>query len=300
MRSRALGVFFSCLALVVPAYAADQPANYDGFVAVGVSGADISFFVNAIQTDAKAISGTGSVSFPLADRYRMQTDVSAEYTGTSFSGDVLTIAEGAGTVHLFWRDPMWAAFGVVAQLSEHQTNSDFTIASEQISEFQGHVGVEAQYFLGNTTLYGQLAYEHSSFRDALSDGTVSEYPGKGIIGTLELRYFLSPEWMAAVHVAYDKNALSFDGADFSGSVGDLGASMEYAPKSFPVSFFGYADELRQVVSDSHVTLDYEQTFRVIVSLKYNFGDHNLLDRDRNGASMLRFHPVRPMVATILP
>jgi hypothetical protein len=139
----------------------------------------------------------GSLSMPLGCEWGFQLDA----TAASFDGRFL----GAGAGHLFWRDPAKALFGVYGSYTYWDQVGGVRI---------GHVGPEAEWYLGRWTLQGLAGVEFGNNASGLIGGVTQTYDiSTRFFDEVNLAYYLTDDFKAYVGHRYlgAKNALALGG-----------------------------------------------------------------------------------------
>jgi hypothetical protein len=129
-------------------------------------------------------------------------------------------------------------------------------------------GLEAQAYLNNITLYGQVGV----FKELFS---YDEYDTLMWFGNFEARFFLTPNTKIAGKVGYHSGRL--DTGD-SYSAYNLGAEVEQKLGMSPVSLFGSYDFVHEIQGNYNIN-----TFKIGARVMIN--QPNLLDQDRKGATL---------------
>ena len=289
------------------AVAADLPSKKPAPAPVVSSGIDAyasfaagynfgNMSIGGIGTDANGLNLAGRATFaaPISGGFGFQADGNFERSVNNKilagMGSDADLVRNTGDVagHLYMRNST-GLVGVIGQASVSEINLGI------LSDRRYYGGLEAQYYLGNVTLYGQAAYQNANF------GTFDFGGGGGIgLGAQganlmgQVRYFMTPNAMLALKGAYETiETDSMDGVTLRHNSWLVGLRGEYRFDQSPISAFADIDyrsgEFNTAGSKEHET-------RAMLGLKYNFGSKTLLDRDRNGASL---DPVRSLKA-ILP
>jgi hypothetical protein len=257
---------------------------FDAYVAVaaGYSWSDNNL-ING-DNDGARLQGRGSFSYAFAPRFGFQGDGVFGHDWAKYKDIGLEDPTTDATLaaHLFWRDPQLGALGLMAQYTSLKTRLDFGRGSYAFDTDNYLLGIEGQYFFGNASLYGQLAYHYADtafFGDSLD--------GDGLAAVGQLRYFATPDWLIALKGGYDRVELSGDGETLTVKSWLFGARTEYRLANSPFSLFGE-------VTYSNTNYDFggfddkDRETRAMIGFKFNFGAPSLLDRDRAGAA---FDPI---------
>lgn len=227
--------------------------------------------------------GDGRVNVWLSPRTSIQLDAGAEGTtgfafdGYDFGGRI------AGTVggHWAWREPQTHAlgvFGAVAGANDVFFNGSATY---------GVIGVEAQGYLGNLTLYPQAGYI-----GRISGPEIGAYrmsPGDGWFARMQGRYFLTPNDKVAAEVGWTRlNHELSPGVAGRYNVLNWGVSYERRLGASPWSLFVEYASIRSEAAgwpgSSSFNGNRVTDNMVLLGLRANFGDATLLSQDRSGAT----------------
>jgi hypothetical protein len=293
----------SKMASEAPAPHPQHVSGFDAFVSLGAGytwgtlGSNYYYSQNP-KANGPLVQGRASFAVPVMARYGLQIDAQlerAQYGASQYfigyGSFVKNTADIAG--HLYWRNSNRGLFGVLAQGTITETNLGI------FSDRRYFLGVEGQYFLGNLTLYGQVAYQNFSF------GFPVYYSGNGIEGggfnlVGQARYFWKPNTMFVAKAAYEQvattnlerlcNCGSY--AEIKHSAWMVGGRVEHRLGNSPFSMFVDA-EYRVGTFNWFGYKENEKDTRLIVGVKYNFGTKTLFERDRSGASL---DPIRPLRA----
>ena len=201
----------ACLFLLAGAAFADEPVlpvtpqpapvttSYDGFVSIAGGGSRSGFWNGGLDNAGTSIEGAARIALPLAGLYTLQADVTLSdgtisYRNSTYNSDLMRKSL-QGAAHLFWRDPAFASFGVLVQYADETTSetiSDFDYKSD-IPVALMAAGIEGQYFIGNSTLYLQLAYERF-----VEEFYTYDFHSNGVVLGSEFRTFFQPNLMTTL------------------------------------------------------------------------------------------------------
>jgi hypothetical protein len=238
--------------------------NFDGFVGLsaGVVNYDTAgpFPDNA---DAVALEALVTGAYGFTPTLGMQGDLVLHGETVDDEGLTTDVREYDAALHAFYREEGSFLIGGILQA----THSDYGATNPLDNLFYG---AEAQFYAGNATFYLQAGGLRSTYGDEISHGA---------FGTGEFRYYVDPNLKLDLHGTVAK-------VDYVGNPGStfasIGIGAEYWIPGTSVSVFARADHTVQ----THEYDDYVHTEnRVLVGAKLNFGEGNLLDRDRSGASL---------------
>jgi len=185
-------VFATSLAFVAMATSA-QAADMDRELGLIVSGVvDQWSGVQVVNNAGSGADGTlfasgtaGYLSIPLGDNLSIQNDIKIEYNENAFDDDPAILGprysyQGAG--HLSYRYPSRFLLGVFGGMGTSKHN-DFMSPWSRDYRF---VGGEAQSYLSDLTLYGQVGYVDT-------DSSFEGNPDNAIFGRGVLRWFLAED-----------------------------------------------------------------------------------------------------------
>ena len=140
-------------------------------------------------------------------------------------------------------------------------------------------GVEAQGYLGNFTLYGQVGYADFQVDDDSPNG---EGFTEGWFASGEARYFINDDFMLYANVAYGETG-SYEDGDDDGEIWNWGAGGKILlASSMPI--YGTLDD-RGGYYDSTTEGDTGEEHAVLVGLSFLFGAPSLMENDRRGATL---------------
>jgi hypothetical protein len=138
-------------------------------------------------------------------------------------------------------------------------------------------GIEGQYYVGNTTLYGQAGYG-GQFNNG-NCGTLDRYWFlRGVV-----RHFITRNWMVNGEVSFaDGKSQRLDPPEFGLTILTWGVGTEYRMDGSRFSVFArfYQDHLEG--AQSGIPTVTQNTF--LVGGKINFGAATLFDDDRRGST----------------
>lgn len=246
----------------------DQPIaapHISGYVEAYLGGLYLT--VPGDHLTGTSAGGAGRVNFPIDARWNIQTDAIVDslwIQGTNLYGY-------GGAVHGYWRDPSAYALGGFASITGY--GGDF-FGGQSIYNFS--VGPEAQVYMGNVTLYGQVYY--GQLRDSSSSQHYDDWGGRGVV-----RYFA-------------QDNLRFDGelgfsriSGFGGHLDTATVALQamYRFSGTPLSVFGRYQLDHETASGSSGSVDIH---KYVIGLRASFGSDTLLDEDRNGATMDTYRP----------
>jgi hypothetical protein len=249
--------------------AVDQQAT--GYVEVYTGWASTKLdYGNGSETfDGWALGGAGRGNYWVSPGMSVQVDAQAD--GTSYSdnrgGHFSTQSYLAGG-HLSWRNPQQSLYGV------------FGGVGDAGGQRHGVIGGEAQWYLNQFTLYGQVGYDSTL-------GTVSNIGNIDSVNAWFLRgvgrYFINPNFMIEGTVMYANGSIDqILGPSLDFQTWTWGVKGEWRLATAPFSVFAkyQGSESKPDNSDFKVT-----DHRVLLGLKLHLGDRTLQQTDRAGATL---------------
>jgi len=261
-------------ATATSAFAADAPVVLDqelaqphisGYVEAYLGGLYLT--AEGEHENATTAGGAGRVNFPIDSRWNIQTDAvidSLWIEGQNLYGY-------GGAVHGYWRDPSAYALGGFATITGYGGDV-FGGGSPTLYNFT--VGPEAQMYVGNVTLYGQVYY--GQLRATGESEHFDTWGGRGVV-----RYFAQDNLRFDGELGFSR--FSFGGEHLDTVTAALQAMYRFS--GTPVSLFGryQLDHVSEGGFDVNV-------HKYVIGLRASFGSDTLLDEDRNGATMDTYRP----------
>lgn len=247
-----------------------------GFVSLGggLHVIDVAYDSGGETLNGFAVEGAASGVYTFTPVLGIQGDVvlASQRMNSLTDGDSSDTMSVDAAVHAFYREPERFLLGGFVQLGRDDTAYSYDYEWTQSCTF---VGGEAQLFLDNLTLYGQGGFQKVAIEDSSNHQT-------GWFGTVEARYFLTPDFRIEAHGGVSVLAYENDD-DSTKTVWNFGVGAEYRLANSPISLFAKYDFLNgtaEYASDLSIN-----EHRVMVGAKFSFGDDTLLDRDRTGPSL---------------
>lgn len=265
-------------ALALGATVTAAHADADLFI-VGLVGPGSYTFSEPVDQDASTltIQGLASGAYNFTPELGIQGDILVTSVAVDFDSYDMDKTSLDGALHLFYRDPDRFLLGGFVQLGNDSYEYDL---GDNWSATRAYVGLEGQLFIDNLTLYGQIGATSISVDDP-------EVDGSGWFGTIEARYFLTPDFRIAANAGFVQYDLDYFGMDQSSTNLMVGASAEYKLPELPISLLAKVDYVK--ATNDQFEAEAEQT-RVMFGVKFAIGEDTLLARDRGGASL---KPVEP-------
>ena len=258
--------------------ASSTPPLTDGFVSVAAGGA---WFPDETDSDnnehGMSLEGAASGEYNFTSVLGFQGDLVVQSQHFEFdndpSEDTSTLRNADAALHVFYRDSSQFLYGGFVQFGTDTFSFDGSSFASTDDRY--YAGAEAQYFLGDATLYGQAGAQQVTF-----DGQSAP----GWFATFEARYFLQPDFKIEAHIG--ANDFSTGGGDLDVNVNswNAGVGAEYKFANAPFSIFAKYDFTHEDSSAFGSTDTFDDN-RVLVGVKFNFGAETLEDRDRSGASL---------------
>lgn len=246
--------------------------------------------------DTGRITGEAYLNLPLFSNLSLQLDVVGDADFDNDYGDDETIDDYEsliqGAAHLNYRSAENYLLGIWGSLAEVQILNDDGDGQDSETVWMG--GLEAQYYLGNTTFYGQAGLLASSNRDVGSETLEHAQFGRG-----EIRHFFNPNTSVSAEFLYgrgDDGANDTHYIEFASWGLEGEKRLESHPLSFSLSYEGnYIGNSRNAdVTDEGDERLIEHVFMAGVSFK--FGSASLQQEDRYGATV--DVPLAPLRATV--
>jgi len=252
-------------------------ADPSGFVAIsgGLNNLTIDYGSGSETADGSALQFLASGVYMFTPVLGAQGDIRAAFRTYDMSGMDVETRSLDGALHGFYREQDQFLVGAFFQFG----GDEFSSGLYDIDVSRNYAGAEAQVYLDNLTLYGQLGLQQQEWGQ-----TGYSVSMNGWFGSLEARYFLTPDLKIEAHVGVSSYDLDFiETMTFTTVNAGIGA--EYKLENLPVSLFASYDFYSTSYDydgGSAPTLD-EQ--RLMVGVKFAIGEDSLLDRDRNGATL---------------
>ena len=246
------------------AHKSATPSAIDAFGSLALGAHAGTSSVGDQSTDTKGFNFKARASFlaPISGPLRVQVDT--QYERSNFdSGAIYEYHQQSGLVagHVFMKKANWL-FGAFAQAD---VSSDNALYSAGQSE-RYFLGLEGQYLLGSTMLYGQAAYQRHRAGYVAGPG---DY--EGFSAMLQAGRLLSPDFLIAMKAAYEKLGGSdrLEGVDQSSW--RVGGLAEYRLQASAVSVFLAAHHRRSDLSGALARGLKEAETRGLVGRRVRFG-----------------------------
>ena len=293
-------LFFTMLSL--NAYA-DDSSPFDMFISgeVGYNHVspkvDPSIYDNNIDPIDYSLPNSSDVSyrtrasFSYTDPNQFGLQVDGVYASNGMDKSTASTVDLAG--HAFYRTDKYLLGAITQYRKPSLTSKSYNyIPTDIFAPEQFFWGAEAQAYLGQFTLYGQIARQE--FINQSNYGIAELGSGLGDHGvalSLKARYFINDNWRVDGTYAYNKVYLN------NSILGDTDIFSEIG-KSANQNTFGLATEYRFANKPYSITASYEHTSidlfgglfsvdtdRAMVGFRLNFGKDSLKARDQSGASL---------------
>jgi hypothetical protein len=251
-------------------------ADPSGFVSVG-AGFLQKVYDSGMSTfteDGYAAEGRASGVYQFTPVLGAQGDVvlALDHLETDFSAFDRSSIDIA--LHGFYRDPERFLVGTFAQFGRDTLDYGGLMST---SWDRTYLGGEAQVFVQSLTLYAQGGMQKVAPVD------ISGPEVDGLFGSLEARYFLTPDFRIDAHAGL--STLTYDiGPGWTATTLNLGVGAEYRLENLPVSLFAKYDCFTTTFSDAPAGYSMDD-HRFMIGAKFGIGEDSLLDRDRNGSSL---------------
>lgn len=249
------------------AFSADvvQPVVEEPIVAGPRVSGHVEAYLGGLWLDAEGgnqnawvAGGAARLNYPIDARWNIQGDLFAD--GAWFDeGDLNSYG---GALHAYWRDPNSFALGAFTSVTGYG-------GDVPSGYYSFAVGPEAQVYLDNLTLYGQVYY--SQLRNSNISDHADIWGGRAVA-----RYFAQPNLRFDGEVGYRSLDVINGGTD----VVTLAFQANYRFDNTPWTVFGryQFDHLSADNSDANL-------HKLVVGVRATFGADTLMDEDRNGATM---------------
>jgi hypothetical protein len=266
-------IFAAGAALAFGAAATSAQADADLFI-VGLVGPGAHTYSGLSDEEASTltIQGLASGAYNFTPELGIQGDILVTSVAKDFDPYEVDKTSLDGALHLFYRDPDRFLLGGFVQLGSDTYEYD---VGDSQSATRAYLGLEGQLFIENLTLYGQIGATSLSMDEP-------EVDGSGWFGTIEARYFLTPDFKIAASAGFLQYDLDYFGMDQSATNLIVGASAEYKLPELPISLLAKVDYVK--ATNDQLDVESEQT-RVMFGVKFAIGEDTLQDRDRGGASL---------------
>lgn len=203
----------------------------------------------------------------------LQLDVEGQSIGY---GKWSSSTSGIGA-HLYQRSDEWLYGGL---LSIGQSSGDRAVT----------VGLEAQYLLPDTTIYGQISYS------AFVQGYMYEDGQDSLNGFVSVRHFITDHIMLSGTLAGYAGAQKYESSSYvdSESFNALQWELrgeylfEEVPLSLYASYVGSYGLIRSREDNGMYLYNYHTTANqnaIMIGIRYYFGQDSLLTNDRTGATL---------------
>lgn len=220
----------------------------------------------------------GRLNWNVSPGWTLQADISAQGFGDGYYDGYYWEGDGLAALHLSTRNPnnLLGLFGGFAIINDYY-ESGFDKAF--------FVGAEAQAYLGEITLYGQVGYLRQL--SGYYGGYYTGYDPYGLIFAQATgRYFLAPNTKLEANLGVIRGDVWGNGSGSTNAFA-YGVEIEHRFAMSPVSLFLRAGGFRDTED-----FDFsEKHFKV--GAKLNFGTGSLKEQDRSGATLkvMDFAPV---------
>ena len=259
------------LAAPVPAFAADSSTSLDAFLSAGVgyqdNGNDVGV-PSQYDNDSVTFAVRGSAAVPLSNSIGMQADVRYSNEPLNYPAPFdVSVKSTDIAAHVFLRNSDKFLVGIIGQVNF----GTLSATGESLDTKQYFIGGEAQAYLNNVTLTGQLAYRKDDF----------SYAGEkmdGVAATAQAKYFVHSNWSLALKGEYSRPKVS--GTSYKIDQWRIGLGTENRLSSLPVSLFGNLSYGENKFDGAKL-----DDVRFMAGVKINFGSGTLQARDRSGASL---------------
>jgi len=226
-------------------------------------------------------TSTSAYNIPIWNSFSIQLDGASEYY-TGLNGHADVNSNSAVGLHLSYRNPNRGLVGIFGGYAWSKLKSGHGDDSYQMAM----IGAEAQAYLGNLTLYGQVGYGNNT-KGAVGEGFNEGWFVRGVG-----RYFFTANTKLEAELSYAEADRYIDGNDkgkFTGWAVSLDHKL-FDVRSYPVyGTLGYRGAYYDATTENdHAT---EHVFKA--GIKVLLGANTLQQNDRSGATLdLPMLPVR--------
>jgi hypothetical protein len=262
-----------------PAVSALSSYEYFGSLSVGnhfgaTSRGGENAFAVGLNFKARA-----SFIAPVAGSLALQGDGQFEHSTYEVGSQPVFMHQVSSIAGHFFTANSSGLLGVIVQADSSSDSAPYSAGQNN----RYFVGLEGQYFHGDTILYGQAAYQRHSL-DYIAGAGISD--GVSVAG--QVSRFVNSNFVVVAKVAYENLCGSnlLEGIDhFSWRVGALA---EYRFDASPVSVFGLVHFRKSQLSGSIASGFKEAETRALVGVKLNFASQ----RRRSGSALDPMQPLR--------
>jgi hypothetical protein len=236
---------------------------------------------DVFKTKGWALGGAARANYWIARDMSVQVDAQADGTSYEDFGRFSTHSYLVGG-HWSWRNPQQHLFGVFAAVGD-AGGAGLPFGSSQRT---GLIGVEAQWYWNQFTLYAQGGYD-TTLGTASSEG-IDSVNAWFLRGTG--RYFINPNFMIEGTVMYANGNIDTNCCDpsFGFQTWTWGVKGEWRFATAPFSVFAkYEGSQTKYDSADFFSFSSAKTTdqRVVFGLKLHMGDRTLQQTDRAGATL---------------
>ena len=273
-------------ALATSAALAD-PSGYVG-VSGGLDNLETSLGPDSDTADGSALQFLASGVYMFTPVLGVQGDIRAALRTNEAGGTEVDTTSLDGAVHGFYREEGHFLVGAFFQFGGDQLSS----GDDELDVSRNYAGAEAQLYVNNLTLYGQAGLQQSNL-----DWGSSSIGLNGWFGSLEARYFLTPDFRIDAHAGASVYDLDYF-ITATVTTLNVGIGAEYKLENLPVSLFATYDlyststEYDSFPGDTPTLNEH----RLLVGVKFAIGEDSLYDRDRSGASLKPVESTYPVLA----
>ena len=236
----------------------------------------------------------GSFLAPLSGNWAVQGDAEVDEVQYSQNSAIPNgISERVGG-HLFWRDPQSGLIGINTEIAHLY----FTDAFQSM---RYSIGPEIGYYKDRNSFSARATYRYWANNFDYGNSSLN-YWSQGIDANGSWTYFVTNNFSTGLMLGAGKIFNRNQYLNFDYTAYRAGATAEYKFEASQFSLFSQAMYERGTLRITNFDLGLS-SFRVLLGLKYNFGDKSLFDRDRSGASLKNapeFHLLDDIYAATLP
>ncbi len=256
------------IGLVIAATATPALAD-SAFISLGAGTNGWTYWSNDSYRDGGAIELAASGVYQFTPELGVQGDLILGSHQNKIDSYEMSSTEANAALHAFFRNEAYL-IGGFAQLGKTITDPNSGDSSHWTAIYGG---AEAQLYIDNVTLYGKVGVSATGVDDS-EWGELSS-----VFAEAKIRYFVTDNLRLDAYVGLD--SAKIDDYSVKLTTAKIGAGIEYKFDNSPISAFGQVDYYSSE-DHGHGGID---GYRLLVGLKFNFGDDTLKARDRSGPSL---------------
>ena len=261
---------------------------------VMTNGSRDGYSVSSTDSYRTRYAVNGAAVFPLGERWAVEGDAELDEAAYNSGSDIPNGMSGNIGGNVFWRDPERGLIGLNTEIARIYFTDGF-------ETMRYSAGPEFGYYLDRHSFLARASY-HYWANTYDHGGTDINYSGRGIEFNGSWNYFITDNFSTGLNAGYKKLINGNPYIEFTYESYLAGVMSEYKFDSSPFSLFLQGVYEKGSFAFPAGSLDVNG-YRVLLGLKYNFGDKSLFQHDRSGASMRGrpdFHFLDDLYAVTLP